>query len=85
MGRVTGTFWRSRPTPWASAREQPMRQIRSVVVVVTTGAVYVTVRQFFFRSRADFEDFDVEVQRLAGERVVAIEHRAGVRQFHDRE
>ena len=41
-------------------------------VVVATGAVHVTVRQFFFGRNAHFGDFHVEMQRLAGQRMVTV-------------
>lgn len=42
-------------------------------MVVATFAVDVAVRQFFFARLADVGDLDGEVQRLAGERVVAVD------------
>src|ERR1700677_609491 len=41
--------------------------------MMPTGAVNVSMLQLFGRSGADTDDLDIEVQRVVGERVVAVE------------
>lgn len=48
-------------------------------MMMAAGAVYVTVRKFFFGRGADFSDLDFKVQILSGERMVTVhrDHIAG--------
>ena len=46
-------------------------------------AVYVAVRQFFFGRFADRDNFHVEVQVLAGQHVVAVNHHVVAVNFGD--
>ena len=55
----------------------------TVLVVMIVLAVYVTVRQFFCGRFADRDNFHVEVQVLAGQHVVAVNHNVVAVNFSD--
>ena len=55
----------------------------TVFVVMVVLAVYVTVRQFFCGRFADRDNFHVEVQVLAGQHVVAVNHHVVAVNFGD--
>lgn len=55
----------------------------TVFVVMVVLAVYVAVRQFFFGRFADRDNFHVEVQVLAGQHVVAVNHHVVAVNFGD--
>ena len=66
---------RPTPTAWRSASQNPSKRTHGAVsvVVMIAGGMHVAVLQLFFGRHPNLRDFDIEVQVLAGQRVIPIQ------------